>query len=199
MSRLSLPENQLHATLPPPIMHACRESRRYAKYQKASLSPSSPQYIWANFENDVVCIDFEDFINNRHGLEEHRSQIRRLRLAVDFDSCYDILFYHAHNFLEDFTSLDELHLFVVAGGMTVWTSVFEDRGTGSFPAEKVRYIDSASGLVLTGQQLVMCLDWNIFHSWEHGYGGPDYQSLDQAASTSYGSGHMRLWDMHQVG
>lgn len=83
--------------------------------------------------------------------------------------------------------------------MTVWTSVFEDRGMGSFPAEKVRYIDSASGLVLTGQQLMMCLDWNIFHCWEDRCGGPDFESLNQATSSSQDPGYMRLWEMHQVG
>lgn len=86
-----LPENQLHETLPPPVMHACHESRQYAMYQKVSLSPSSPQHIWANFENDTICVNFQDFINRR-GLELHRSQIRRLRMTVDHESCYDIMY-----------------------------------------------------------------------------------------------------------
>lgn len=98
MLEMYLPENQRHATLPPPIMHACRESRRYAKYQKASLSPSSPQYIWANFENDVICVAFRDFIDTP-GLEKHRSEVRRLRLMVDYDRCYDYFFTKPTNFL----------------------------------------------------------------------------------------------------
>jgi hypothetical protein len=82
--------------------------------------------------------------------------------------------------------------------MITWASVFEDQGVGSFPAENVRYIDSTSGLTLTGQELVMCQDWGIFHAWQDEYGERVHQSLEQAISSSLGTGYMQLWQMHQV-
>jgi hypothetical protein len=196
-----VPSNQLNATLPPPVMHTCRESRRYAKYEKATLSPSSPKYIWVNFDNDVLCVDFQDFIDRRE-LKLLRSQICRLRITVDYVTCYDLMYFHVHKWLKDFSSLDELHLFIVDGGMVPWVSVFEDREEGFFPAQNVRYIDSASGLILNGQQLKMSFDWRLFHASSHSsednYAGLTPQTLEQALISSLRAGYMKLWQMHQV-
>lgn len=85
---------------------------------------------------------------------------------------------------------------MVNGGLTTWSSVFEDRGIGGFSAENVRYIDSASGLVLTGQQLVMCGDWRIFHSWEGGYGQRNPPGMDEDPSSPQDARHVQLWEMN---
>jgi hypothetical protein len=86
--------------------------------------------------------------------------------------------------------------------MVPWVSVFEDREEGFFPAQNVRYIDSASGLILNGQQLKMSFDWRLFHASSHSsednYAGLTPQTLEQALISSLRAGYMKLWQMHQV-
>jgi hypothetical protein len=181
----------------PSILHVCRESRQHARYQRAFLYGADIQYIWLNFDVDVVSVSFDDFINDT--LKHFRSQIRRLRVAVDYDSSYDIFCYYAYDLLQDHTRLNELHIFVTDASLHIWLTVFENRNLGSFPAERVRYICPSTGLVFTGQQLIMSEDWQLWHSWGNGMGLREDQTVASAIAEMEDGDCMQLREMHQVG
>jgi hypothetical protein len=178
-------------------MHVCRESRQHARYHRAFLYGADIHYIWLNFDVDVISVSFDDFINDT--LYLFRSQIHRLRVAVDHDSSYNIFCYYAHDLLADHVGLDELHVFITDASLHVWLTVFENRGVNNFPAERVRYICPSTGLVFTGQQLIMCEDWQLWHSWGNGIGLRDDQTVASAIADMEDGGCMQLREMHQVG
>jgi hypothetical protein len=64
----------------PAFMHACRESRSYARYQRSFDYGSDPRYTFVNFDFDMIScawIDFESCF-----FDKHRSGIRRARVLV---------------------------------------------------------------------------------------------------------------------
>ena len=86
--RKTLYDNQGHwsPTPVPAVTRACRESRDHCSYRKAFIADSSPRYIWANFDFDVI--------QTRSGLLSEESllendQIRYLRIELMNDQGLD--------------------------------------------------------------------------------------------------------------
>ncbi|GAP90720.2 hypothetical protein SAMD00023353_5200510 [Rosellinia necatrix] len=103
-------------TPPPAVLHACRESRQNAPYEKSFLT-SSPgvaevRYIWANFQQDMIYLPDAEI----HRLEPYGAVIQRLRFTVlpadpALSGGTDELWSHySDEILEPFTALRELHI-----------------------------------------------------------------------------------------
>jgi hypothetical protein len=65
----------------PPIVQVCRESRHYARYQRAFTLGSHPRYTWINWEYDMIFCQWENEIPYIRALGQHVSEVQRLHLT----------------------------------------------------------------------------------------------------------------------
>jgi len=199
VATLDRPQEQVSAlrftTYPPAVMHACRESRRYAPYVRAFItSGSTPRYTWINFEVDMLSLPDDDL--TRRELEPHRAQICRLRFRSDGSvESYDSFYYFGVKDLARFSQLHEVHL-VVDGDLQVWATAFEDLRWGSCPMNNIRFIDPQSGLMLSGRQLSMACDFGVFHSWDGG--GRAANGADGQVEELEDGSHLSLRELAEV-
>ncbi|PNP43503.1 hypothetical protein TGAMA5MH_04475 [Trichoderma gamsii] len=175
-------------TPPPALMHACRESRQCAPYQKSffTILPNEEEeeeeeeeeaearYIWVDFERDMICLE-DDNVNR---VSPHQADIRRLRVTIPTGDRGDLVFEvygrSSHVLFEKFTALQELQL-AMAEDFLAWGSTWPGRGYGACPRENIRYLDLHTGLLLTGPQLEMAYNW----SWQHGGRVLDMETFDE--------------------
>ncbi|KAF2966457.1 hypothetical protein GQX73_g7083 [Xylaria multiplex] len=167
----------------PAVLHACRESRLIAPYQKAFFT-STPvrggnetKYIWVNFQQDMICL--ADYQLKRLG--PYRADIERLRFSVptgqNGDFFYSYFFDKSHEILRDFSALRELHI-SVEESFLIWGSAVCGSGYAKCPRENVRFLDTHTGLLLTGPQLEMAYNW----SWQKGGKVRDVDDIDEEIS-----------------
>lgn len=177
-------------TVPPAVMHASQESRRYAPYQRAfrnALSHDSrerqqrrPQYLWIDFATDRICFDDDAFLDDgeylAHVRGSHGPAIERLGFSLRTlggRSCFDG---------RGVDSLKEL--FPALQSTWVWLLMLPTIGDeeeenildgvrpedshvwGTYPGDKVWFVEQQSGLVLSRDQLQMMQCWIRWQSWD---------------------------------
>jgi hypothetical protein len=167
-------------TRPPPIVHICHESRIHSAYTQTFAISADQRYIWINFERDLISLPDDDL----QALQAYRAKIERLSFVVEDESTYDDFYYFGPGQLQHFPLLRELQI-VVGSCMLMWATIFADCTWGACPRGNVRFVDRASGLVVTGAQLEMVRDWSAFHSRD--------------GDGEQGESHMSLWELQLVG
>ncbi|EHK18972.1 uncharacterized protein TRIVIDRAFT_66993 [Trichoderma virens Gv29-8] len=158
--------NTFASPMPPPaIMHACRESRQCAPYQKAFFSTlpgeSMARYVWVNFKEDMICLT--DYQYERL---KHKDEIQRLRITIpkgrDGRNWSDAFPHFRRESLGKFPLLREVHV-AMQEHVLSWGADFGGPSYGKCPSENVRFLDLHSGLLLTGPQLEMAWFWSYSH------------------------------------
>ncbi len=141
---------------PPGVMHACRESRQYARYRKAFFSPPD-RYLWVNFQQDMICLAHYDVTV----LAPHYADIERLRYTVpDHDEIYVSEWFRdcSQEILGVFSALKELHVAVDAG-LFAWGTSLNSAGFTLCLQENTRFINLHTGLMLNMPQIDMVRRW----------------------------------------
>ncbi|KAI1120042.1 hypothetical protein F5Y10DRAFT_273458 [Nemania abortiva] len=150
-------------TPPPAVLHACRESRQTAPYERSFLtSPgiSEARYIWVNFRQDMICLADADI----HRLEPYGAVIQRLRFTVLpsdpalSGGTYEYWYHYSGEILEPFTALSELHI-SIPETILQWGSIAQDVSFQPPGRENVRFIDPQTGLSLNSDQYAMAYIW----------------------------------------
>jgi len=127
----------------PAVTRTCKESRKFCSYQPAFKIATSPRYIWACFESDIVQIEsglVEAFAEREDSLE--KTEIRHFRLEV-FNDLYDAseLFVHYHSQrLRDFPKLKRCDV-LVDDGLRKWDQCHWKAG----PKVYMRFVDAKTG------------------------------------------------------
>ncbi|KAI1110345.1 hypothetical protein F5Y14DRAFT_363499 [Nemania sp. NC0429] len=185
-------------TPPPALLHACRESREAAPYEKAFLSSphDEARYIWVNFQNDRICLP-----NARiEELESYGAVIQLLGITVEpldsfwSDSDYDAWAHFNEEVLEPFTALRELHISIpdtfLQWGMIALHAPFQPPGP-----ENVRFVEPHTGLSLSVDQYVMAYHW----SRDNGGKVENMDDIDrELASRGSGRCNFDLEDMAKI-
>ncbi|KAF2128625.1 hypothetical protein P153DRAFT_376731 [Dothidotthia symphoricarpi CBS 119687] len=129
----------------PAVTRACRESREHCSYRKAFIIDSSPRYIWANFDCDVV--QMRSGLLSEESFPE-RDEVSHLRIELvneqgldETESFYDN---HIHN-IHDFPKLRSFDLLVGNGLSPQWTDFIKETYWGACPMENVRIVDGKTG------------------------------------------------------
>ncbi|KAI0468344.1 hypothetical protein F4859DRAFT_491308 [Xylaria cf. heliscus] len=150
-------------TPPPAVLHACRESRQAAPYEKSFFTSSRTaemRYIWVNFQQDMICLPDEGI----YKLESYGAVIQRLRFTVlpsdpALSGGTDELWSHySDEILEPFTALRELHI-AIPEPFLQWGSVGRFVPFWPIGRENVRFIDLHTGLSLKPDQYTMASGW----------------------------------------
>ncbi|KFH44287.1 hypothetical protein ACRE_049410 [Hapsidospora chrysogenum ATCC 11550] len=185
------------STRPPALMHACRESRRHAPYQRAFTAGTEPRWTWVNFDLDIFCVSSLGSIAD---IVSHRSDVQRLHIRTDDDhDWYESATNHgALRILDDFVNLREIQVVLGPGGL-LWGDVFADWGFGHCPRENITFVDEGSGLVLTGPQLKLVGDWRMFFSFDSEGNPPDPDELsDEIEYALDDTSHLTMAQMHEI-
>ncbi|KAH7140617.1 hypothetical protein EDB81DRAFT_869979 [Dactylonectria macrodidyma] len=137
----------------PGVMQACHESRNLGLYQRAFSYGEQPRYIWANFENDFICIPDTYF----RSIHAERLLIRWLRFEGENNEGF---FHFSSHELRDFCNLKEIHVICeegVDGWLDAWEYVY-------WPCKKknVRFIDIKTDEMVTGWELFDKSEWTDF-------------------------------------
>lgn len=188
---------QTSSTPPPALMHVCRESRQQAPYTRAFTAGSEPRWTWINFEVDILCVTSLYAIPD---LLSHRSEIQRLQIRTDDDLDWyeSATNYNGLSILSELERLREIRV-VLEPGDLMWGDVFTDWGFGHCPEDNITFLDEGSGLVLTGPQLKMVLDWRMVFAFGSEGNPPDPDSLsDEIAFALDDSWHMTLTQMQEL-
>ncbi|PON28897.1 hypothetical protein TGAM01_v202005 [Trichoderma gamsii] len=188
---------QTSSTPPPALMHVCRESRQQAPYTRAFTAGSEPRWTWINFEVDILCVTSLYAIPD---LLSHRSEIQRLQIRTDDDLDWyeSATNYNGLSILSELERLREIRV-VLEPGDLMWGDVFTDWGFGHCPEDNITFLDKGSGLVLTGPQLKMVLDWRMVFAFGSEGNPPDPDSLsDEIAFALDDSWHMTLTQMQEL-
>ncbi|PNP43574.1 hypothetical protein TGAMA5MH_04546 [Trichoderma gamsii] len=188
---------QTSSTPPPALMHVCRESRQQAPYTRAFTAGSEPRWTWINFEVDILCVTSLYAIPD---LLSHRSEIQRLQIRTDDDLDWyeSATNYNGLSILSELERLREIRV-VLEPGDLMWGDVFTDWGFGHCPEDNITFLDEGSGLVLTGPQLKMVLDWRMVFAFGSEGNPPDPDSLsDEIAFALDDSWHMTLAQMQEL-
>lgn len=128
----------------PAVTRACWESRQHCNYQKAFIIDSSPRYIWANFDRDVIKM--------RSGLLSEGKlpecdEVRRLWIELlseqGWDESQGFCDYGIYK-LEDFPKLERFNL-LVDNGLGQWTNFIDRTNWGACPRGNVRIVDGNTG------------------------------------------------------
>lgn len=132
----------------PAVTRACRESRKHCSYQKAFTVDSYPQYIWTNFDCDIIQMRtyLVDDVANNHAME--RDSIRHLRIEIDRDAPgyeMDSFWYQDQPQLREFPKLESCYVLVDNILWHEMTRFIEDSGWGACPVENVRIVDAKTG------------------------------------------------------
>ncbi|KAI8948997.1 hypothetical protein F4801DRAFT_431703 [Xylaria longipes] len=151
-------------TPPPAVLHACRESRQAAPYERSFLtSPgiAEARYIWVNFQQDMICLPDADI----HRLEPYGAVIQRLRFTVPpsdpalSGGTDEYWFHYSEEILEPFTALRELHISIPETFLQ-WGSIAQFVPFLPLGPENVRFIDLHTGLSLKPDQYAMAYIWS---------------------------------------
>ncbi|OBT44391.1 hypothetical protein VE00_07057 [Pseudogymnoascus sp. WSF 3629] len=129
----------------PAVTRACWESREHCSYRKAFIIDSSPRYIWANFDCDVIQMR-SGLLAETNILE--RDEVRHLRIELVNEQGLDEseFFYHNHvHKLRDFPKLESFNLLVGNGLLPEWTDFIKERYWGACPRGNVRIVDGKTG------------------------------------------------------
>ncbi|KAL7904454.1 hypothetical protein GGI35DRAFT_199718 [Trichoderma velutinum] len=184
------------STPPPALMHVCYESRQQAPYQRAFTAGTEPRWTWVNFEFDIFCISSFHAVRD---FTSHLSEIQRLQIRTDdeLDWYESATTYNGLSTLSILENLREIQ--VVLEGELMWGDVFAERSFGCCPQDNITFLDEGSGLVLTGSQVKMALDWGTVFSFDREGNPPDpdrlSEEIDHALDDSW---HMTLAQMHEV-
>ncbi|KAI0508950.1 hypothetical protein F5B22DRAFT_374812 [Xylaria bambusicola] len=149
---------------PPAVMHACREARQNAPYQKAFLTFSNAEtkYIWVNFQEDMICLPD----NELAPLAPHYADIERLKLTaeagVETFSFYEYFKDCSSSIFKPFSALNVLHI-AVQDCFLAWADAFQGSGYANCPSQNVRFLELQTGLLLTGSQLVLASEWWLWN------------------------------------
>ncbi|KAI1160532.1 hypothetical protein F5B18DRAFT_654531 [Nemania serpens] len=151
----SAPTEHTSPIPPPAVMHACRESRQHAPYQKAFFS-SRQSFIRVNFQHDMICLADD----NVSQLAPHYVVIERLRFtAPEYDNYfYETFWRHSREIFGVFSALKELHVAIEANYL-IWGTSLENVGFTQCLKENTRCIDLHTGLVLNMPQMEMADKW----------------------------------------
>ncbi|OBT94716.1 hypothetical protein VE01_06268 [Pseudogymnoascus verrucosus] len=132
-------------TAVPAVTRACSESREHCSYRKAFIINSSPRYIWANFDCDVIQMRSR-LLADKNILE--RDEVRHLRIELVNEQGLDEseFFYHNHvHKLPDFPKLESFNLLVSDGLWPQWTDFIKETYWGACPRRNVRIVDRRTG------------------------------------------------------
>ncbi|KAI1747668.1 hypothetical protein F4782DRAFT_520339 [Xylaria castorea] len=187
-------------TPPPAVLHACRESRQAASYERSFLtSPSiaEARYIWVNFRQDMIYLPNAGI----HRLKPYGAVIQRLRFTVppsdpELPSCtYEYWFHCSEKILEPFTALRELHI-SIPDTFLQWGSIAQFVPFLPLGRENVRFIDLHTGLSLKPDQYAMAYFW----SCQDGGKVYDMDDADEALRFLASSGftHFNLSEMAEI-
>lgn len=183
---------------PPALMHVCRESRHQAPYTRAFTAGSKPRWTWVNFELDVFCVSslfaFPDLFS-------HRLEIQRLQIRTDDDNDWYSAATHLWRLaiLWEIENLREIQIVLEPGDLN-WAHVFQEVCIGRCSRDNITFLDKGSGLVLTGDQLVMVYDWHAEFSFDSEGNPPDPDRLsDEIEHALEDSWHMTMAQMHELG
>ncbi|KAI0968069.1 hypothetical protein F4678DRAFT_444456 [Xylaria arbuscula] len=166
---------------PPGVMHACRESRQHARYQKAFFSPPD-RYLWVNFQQDMICLAHYEV----KVLAPHYADIERLRYTVPDarDEIYVSEWFRdcSHEILGVFSALKELHVTVHAG-LWSWGTSLDNAGFAECLQRNTKFINLQTGLMLNIPQMDMVYRWH----WEDGGKVKNVHDLDYEYELFWGS------------
>ncbi|KAF1819978.1 uncharacterized protein K489DRAFT_63197 [Dissoconium aciculare CBS 342.82] len=140
----------------PPVMLVCHESRQYANYQQFHISGPESRPTWINLAADMVCIAWYDFLEDP--FPQHRSQIQRLQIDLNIDDYSPLYFRRICHQIMSYPNLTDLR-FIVSEPLIFWGLFFKDRDWYACAAENISLVCPVSGLVLTGDQLDMSVEW----------------------------------------
>ncbi|KAI1358327.1 hypothetical protein F5Y08DRAFT_345838 [Xylaria arbuscula] len=172
MAEISVDPPDYTSCVPPPaVMHACRESRQYAPYQKAFFSPPD-KYLWVNFQEDMICLAHCEV----DVLAPHYADIERLRYTVpdhDYDYVSDAFRECSQEILGVFSALKELHV-AVEVGLFAWGTSLNTAGFTEKLQMNTKFINLHTGLMLNMPQMDMIHRWH----WKEGGQVEDVHHLD---------------------
>lgn len=145
----------------PPIMQVCRESRRFANYQRAFTNGSKPRHTWVNWEYDMISCQWEDEVEDEdmRTLGQHASEIQRIHLThLGLDTSkihgngwgvYDDVLYIIN---DKFPSAKEFHFLRHDGNLEFVVSKDEDAFIqGLSYARNIQSFDPSTGLTIIGE------------------------------------------------
>jgi hypothetical protein len=170
------------STRPPALMHACRESRQHAPYQRAFTAGIEPRWTWVNFQLDIFCVSSLGSIAD---IVSHRSEVQRLHIRTDDDHDWyeSATNYGALRILDNFVNLREFQVALGAGGHR----------------ENISFVDEGSGLLLTGPQLRLVNDWRMFFSFDSEGNPPDPDRLsDEIEDALDDTWHLTMAQMREM-
>jgi hypothetical protein len=127
----------------PAVTRTCPESRKHCSYQLAFKIATSPRYIWACFESDIVQVEsglVEAFAEREDSLE--KTEIQHFRLEVSnsvYDASASFFHYHSHR-LRDFPKLERCEV-LVDDGLRNWDQCCWEAG----PKVYMRFVDAKTG------------------------------------------------------
>lgn len=178
-------------------MYVCRESRQHAPYQRAFTAGTEPRWTWVNFELDIFCVSS---VHSIRDITSHRSEIQRLQIRTDndYDWYESVTNFNVIKILDEFISLREIQVVLEPGDLR-WGDVFGAWNPfGYCPQAAVTFMDEGSGLVLTGPQLQMAVDWRMFYSFDSEGNPPDADSLPSEIDYNLPGYLLSLTQMHEM-
>ncbi|KAF2820196.1 hypothetical protein CC86DRAFT_360760 [Ophiobolus disseminans] len=132
----------------PAVTRVCQESRKYCTYQKLFTNTASSQYIWANFENDIMQMESTLMKEIAKDDNPERNGIRHLRLQLEDDIYgFDMseFFFHDHQYkIRYFPNLRSCDVWVI-DGLSNWVEVVMIGYWGSLPTKNIRIVDAKTG------------------------------------------------------
>ncbi|PKX93384.1 2EXR domain-containing protein [Aspergillus novofumigatus IBT 16806] len=131
----------------PTVLQVCHEARNQGLYQQAFKFPSGvkPQYVWVNFEIDMISIGDTYFDT----IESAEQQLIR-RLTIQRENT-DSFFYSESRELQMYSNLEEMHV-ICEDGLLAWQDAWE-YVYWPCPKENLRFIDKETGQIAVGEDL----------------------------------------------
>ncbi|KAL2209755.1 hypothetical protein CC79DRAFT_460866 [Sarocladium strictum] len=184
------------ATPAPALMHVCRESRQHAPYQRAFTRGTEPRWTWVNFKLDVFCVTSLRLLP---GLASHYSEIQRVRIQTndDVDWYEDATMFNALEPLLEFEIIRDIQVVLELGDLW-WADVYAHHAFDGYGGEK-SFIDESTGLTLTGEQLTMAFDWELFFAFGRDGNPPAPDDIEGAiAWANDSSAHLTMAQIREV-
>jgi hypothetical protein len=126
----------------PAVTRACRESRKYNRYQKAFIKSPSPRYIWADFDSDSIQTE-------RGVLNVYLPKYDIKHLRFDTAKCErrePIYWLLEHIYpITKYPNLQSVDILVKKGELVHWAVFFKTVRLGVCPMENVRFVDRSTG------------------------------------------------------